>query len=515
MNSHHKRSIGLIGLIIALILALGVSTTYYSELEVLNWALTGLLVVSLLGLAIENRKALQTRTAAFGIQTVISILLVFCLLGLANFLAYRYPQEKDFTRSQSNTLSDQTVKIVKSLPDSVTATFYSRQPLEEDFKRLFTRYKGISSKIKIEVVDVFKEPTRAKNSGISAEHSLVLQLNGKQQIVVRPDEEKFTNALIKLVKTRDQTFCLSAGHGEKDFDSKEADGYFIIKQQLERQSYSIKNISIPKEKGIPSECTTLGLIGPTSSLFPQEAKSILDYIRSGGRVLFAIDVSFDGVSRHKEFENLLKSIFIEPINAMIVDPQSRYFGTDASVAPILSFSRTHSITKDLIQQQVKPLYVPFARPLLIGEKLSKGLKATWLAQSTDKSWGETDFKSLNAGQVKPDAGDIKPPHNIAVALEGKIGDDQKTDMRAVVFSSSFFATNQFVTKGANLDFFLNAASWLMKDENMISIRKTDQDSGRLELTAETGRAIFLFVVLLIPLAMTGIGFAIWMRRKKL
>src|SRR3990167_1656225 len=59
----------------------------------------------------ENRKALTGRTAAYGLNSLVTILLVIGLVGVLNFLASRYPLKWDVTGNKLHTLSGQTAKV--------------------------------------------------------------------------------------------------------------------------------------------------------------------------------------------------------------------------------------------------------------------------------------------------------------------------------------------------------------------------------------------------------------------
>src|SRR5690348_14480450 len=74
-----------------LLLALLFARAIYPELI---W-LTIIIVLPLLGclgaLIMQNQKALKSRTAAYGLNSVITVLLVLGIVGVINFLASRYP----------------------------------------------------------------------------------------------------------------------------------------------------------------------------------------------------------------------------------------------------------------------------------------------------------------------------------------------------------------------------------------------------------------------------------------
>src|SRR5690606_30547776 len=121
-----------------------------------------------------------------------------------------------------------------------------------------------------------------------------------------------------------------------------------------------------------------------------------------------------------------------------------------------------------------------------------------------------------SGKAELNQGDKAGPHNAAVAVEGKLKDSKATkNTRLVVFGTSYFATNNYSRRGSNLDFFLNAASWLMEDENLISIRSKEDGPGKVELSQKQGIIIFWLTILVMPVLISGTGIAVWARRRKL
>src|SRR5271155_3100754 len=102
-----------------------------------------------------------------------------------------------------------------------------------------------------------------------------------------------------------------------------------------------------------------------------------------------------------------------------------------------------------------------------------GLTVTGLAKTSDTSWGQTDIDGLFKRQeAKLDAADKGGPLDVADAVEAdltKLGTD-KGEARLVVFGSTEFVDNQWLTQFFNRDFFVNSTDWLSGQENQISIR---------------------------------------------
>ena len=85
----------------------------------------------------------------------------------------------------------------------------------------------------------------------------------------------------------------------------------------------------------------------------------------------------------------------------------------------------------------------------------------------------------------------------------------------VVYGSALFAANQFMRLGVNADVIMNALSWVLEDEEFISIRKKEDDSSTVSLSAITVNIFFLCSVFVVPLAIAIAGVVIWLRRRRL
>jgi ABC-type uncharacterized transport system involved in gliding motility auxiliary subunit len=476
--------------------------------------LIGIPLLAVLGkLVQQNHQALRSRTAAYGLNSAVTVVLVLGILGVLNFLASRYPYKLDLTKNKVHTLSDQTVKLLTSLQKPVKATYFAKMQQKEQTRPLLDNYKGLNPKFEVEYVDPDKEPTRAKQAGIRKYGTLVLAVGNRENKLEDVTEEKMTNSLIKLLKDKTPTLCVTTGHGEKNFNGQDAEGYESVKKSLADQSYEIKELNLLQEAKVSESCDALAIIGPTKSFFAPEAKAIRTFFENGGRGLIALDINLKGGEYSPELIPVLSDWHIKPETALIVDPLSRMLGADASVAILATFSKESPITKEFQGNCA----FPFSRPLTVVSGAPAGLNVQWLAQSNPKSWAVTDLKQLEKGEVRFDASRDQPgPLNAAIVVDGKLKDSKATrNTRLVVFGSSFFATNNYSRFAGNLDFFMNSVSWVMEDESLISIRAKEEGPGKIELSQKAGTFIFLLTVILIPLAVAMGGLAFWVIRRKL
>ena len=286
-----------------------------------------------------------------------------------------------------------------------------------------------------------------------------------------------------------------------------------MKKGLEDQGYETKEFTLAEQNKIPEDCTSIMMLSPAKALFPNEAQLINAFLDNGGRAVIALEATISQIDQTKELRELLKTWGIDVKNGLIVDLRSRMEGGDASIPINKQYNTGHAITKDFRV----PSYFPFARPLDVTNPLPEGIKAEWLSKSSAESWGEEDMASIAKGQVQYNEGvDIKGPITTAVAASGKKKDSKATrETRIVVFGSAQFANNQYSRFGGNLDYILNAISWTLEDESLISIRVKEDAEAKLEMTPIQITLIFWVSVILVPLLISIIGIIIWVRRKKL
>lgn len=449
----------------------------------------------------------MNRQTNLGIHSVTMTVLVLCILGVLNFLVSQYPKKLDLTRQKIHTLSDQTTKVVSELNQPIQLTYFARPEEREKNRPLLENIRGLSRQITLEYVDPAKEPVRTQEAGIKQSGTLQLATSTRNLKIEGLDEEKFTNTLIKLLKTKTLEWCILTQHGERDLNSTQSEGYQTVKTALQQQNYTVKDINLITEGKIPSTCSALAVLGPKKSLFPQEIKLIQDYLSQNGKALFAFDsviTSQQSQDTAQEWKTIFDSYGVTIGTGLIIDPVSKALQLEPTMPIVASYSKDSPITKDFKGNTIFPL----SRPLIVSKTLPPDVKVESLAMTTPNSWAEKDTSSLKKGAVKLDPEDQKGPLTVAVSITTKKN-------RLVVLGSSHLATNQFSKFGNNLDFFMNSVSWIVDDESLISIRSKEDIGGKIELTQNAGTWIFLVVVIFLPLIIAITGIIIWIRRKKL
>ncbi|MFQ5449817.1 MAG: GldG family protein [Nitrospinaceae bacterium] len=496
---------------------------------ILILSLTGVGLVNALFIMIVNRQAirrgLKTRTALHGVNTVVLIVVFLGLLIFINLLSYRHKHRFDLTATGYFTLAPQTRKLVSNLPREVTITafFQTDSPNKTQFKNLIDGYLGLTDKIKLAFVDPDKNPAIIKRYGVTTYGTIVLESGKKETKVQNPTEENLTNSILKVIKDEKKTVYFLEGHGERDLDKSEGEGYGNVKKSLERDGFKVEKLLLLKSGTVPKDADVVVMAGPKKPILVKEQKALGDYLAMGGSVFILVDPQSEF-----QMEDFLLKWGVVLKNDIVIDPLSKLFGGDYA-APVVNQYTFHDITKDF----GLPTIYPVVRS--VTARKVEGVETTELLQSGANSWGETD---LNAEKVQYNEGiDEKGPVPLAVVVtreiesagkkdkNGPTGSEKKIDAaekkesgpkaHLIVIGDSDFASNNYVNFTGNGDFFLNIVSWLAEEENLISIRSRERKDTPIQLTREWGSTIFLMGTIVFPGCVVIVGLRKWWRRRRL
>ena len=467
-----------------------------------------LVAASLLPRLADARATLGGRTVRYGVNTVVAVLLVLGIAGLVEALSYRHSARLDLTENRRHSLSPQTIQILQKLQDPVNAVAFYRsdQPgkrVVEDLFKQYARHSG--GKFTWRTVDPDREPTLARGYGVEAYGTTVLEGKGRTEKVLDADqEEKLTNALVKVTREGKRVVYLVQGHGEHDPASTERQGFSEAKAAMERANYEVKTLALAREGKVPDDASVVVVAGPRNDYFPPEIDALETYLGRGGKLLVMVDPPLARRAETETLRRFLNRWGVQPQDDLVIEvnPIGQLFGIGPQV-PLVQQYEAHPITRDLAG--VTTLF-PLTRSLATLRTPPAGLSVQPLARTSADAWGETDRQALEKGQAKPDPQDVKGPLGLAVVAT-------RDKARVVVYGTSELAANQYLNIQGNRDFFLNTVSWLAEEEDLISIRPKDARQTPVFLTSQQAQAVFWLPVVILPaIALVGGVVAVVRRR---
>jgi ABC-type uncharacterized transport system involved in gliding motility auxiliary subunit len=505
--------VGWLGLLC--VLAAGALALFVPWLTRLEYALLiagGILIV--VGLAVNGgqlRAVLGHRATRYGAGAGVMILLALGIAVFANALSMRHSTRWDLTENRRNTLSPQTTQLLRTLkaPVQAIAFFRSDTPGKRTAEDLLNQYSSHSAgKFTWRLEDTDKAPGLAREYGVETYGTVVLKSGSdpqpKIEKVLDAEEEKLTNALVKITRSGKRPVYVLKGHGEREIGNSERGGFSQAKDQMEKANYEVKEVVLARESKVPDDAALVIVPGPRTDLFPQETAALDGYINRGGKVFFmATPFQAEGLAKYllKYGVTLGDDVVIE------LNPIGQLFGVGPLV-PIINQYEPHAITKDL--GGVMTLF-PLTRSVEVSKTPPKGISLTPLARTSAQSWGETDKSVFQRGEAKPDPGEKTGPLPVAVVatIEPQPGakaestsdgpDDKKAaKSRIVVVGTADFASNQFLGAQGNRDFFLNVVSWLAEQEDLISIRPKDTRQNPIILTSAQSNLVLWLPLAVLP-----------------
>lgn len=430
-------------------------------------------------------------------------IMVLGIVVMVNFLADRYPHRADLTEGGLHSLSDLTVQTLKGLDRKVEALAFMENGEDEGLETLLEAYAVHGRNFSYRFIDPDREPERAQQAGITQYNTLLIKSGSEEQKVTTLEEKEITGALLKVIREREEKAYLTAGHGEAG-TGREQRSLSMFRDRLQEIDYVVEDsLLLAREGTVPADCSLLIIAGPRTEFFGHEIDAIRRYLEDGGSVLAMLDPGY-----YTGLEDLLAEYGILVGDDFVIDTSGigSLFGLDYTTPMAVSYG-DHPITR---KHKGLMAFFQVARSVRYDADAGAELDGTELIHTSEQGWAETDLSVLEEGgqrTVRMDDGVDRPgPVSLAVAVEAPVpGDSVRT--RIVVFGDLDFAADQFFSYQGNGDLALNAASWLVEDEALISIRPRKAGHNPISLTDAQAEWIFWITVVIMPLivALAGLG----------
>lgn len=465
--------------------------------------------VLLLAYALLDRdqvgSTLQSREFVYGSGSAILVLLMTAAMAGLYVLADRNDQTWDLTSSGTFTLSDHSRTVLASLDEPVTAYAFFRKGSRElrDFQVLIDQMGSVTDQMTVRWVDPLREPRLAEEFDVSSDTGtliLTTEDGRKQRLDSDLSESAVIKRLVLLASRVEHKICWSVGHGEPDPDDEFSDmGLGAAVVELEGMNYRVARQMIPTG-GIESSCDALVVARPDSDWDPWEREALAAYLGAGGRVFAMLEPTYVP-ELSAEMERY--GIRLREDVVLDVNPQNQWMGIEDPSYVVLHGRNllSHPITSSLAAAVV----LPVARSV---EALieAEGVTAQEVMRTSVDAWGETDFSMGPESIPSPNPGAelvgevpvmavsvIDDPSVLRVVpADEDVGRAVPADWspssggRLAVLGDADFASNGVLSRGDNLDLFLNTIAWLVEEEDQIGERPGGGDS--LDVT-EVGSAI--------------------------
>lgn len=477
------------------------------------WLALGLAVFFMgLGLVKDRRffrEFFSMKTTKEGLSMGTLIVLMLAVLSVVNYLGVKHYKTWDFSTAKTNTLSDQSIKLVKDLQADLKVLFFYKKGVEgneenrKQFRELIKKYQDISSKIRLDFVEVNERPDLAKDYGVDKGSGVVfLDYEGRRNRVEKIDEQEFTSALVKVTRKQDKNIYFTVGHGEKDLNERrEALGLGSLKLMLENNRYKVKELALIQNPKIPEDADVVVIAGPIQGFQDFEIAALEAYLKAGGSLFLAIESQ-----NSAGLDKLVNKLGVQLQNNYILNVVETVMGRGLNQGPTMGavFSSTNKITKSFGRSEV----TLFRHPQSLKKvQAPEGIVVDEIVRTVPNAMA---FESMRFGGDGPEAS-----YSIVDEVSGRWPDSDKSakEFSVIVAGDVDFISNQMLYQNLNRDLVLNSIASLAKEENLVSITPKEPQTTKLVMT-ETKFTIFLFAFIIpLPLLLLGTSIGLWLRRR--
>lgn len=488
----------------------------------------GAAALSFFALIAQSRRQIQSslgkKTTQYGMNSVLMAVVVLAIVVVINMIAKNYDLKFDITKNKLHTLSEQSVKVASNLKQDVKIRAFVSPMQIADFNAVFEKYTKHTKHLKVEFVDVDKNPLEVKQLQIRQLGTLIVESAARSARIDDLSgvddprfEEKLTNALIQVEKGDKKKIYFVNGHGERLVNDSGREGYSEIKALLTSGRFNVEELNLLEKDKVPADAAIVIVPGPQKDFIAGEWASLEDYLRQGGKLLFMVEPTSS-----KAAQAFLAKYGVSwtPLSVVVENNRLQQMTGNSPLTPIVAqYDAGHEITKDAKQMSIYAIATPVSK----ADKVPEGISITSLFSSSQAS----QVSTLKGNKLALSPGDKRGPFSLALAITGKAtaakapekkeGEAPAKDpeFRMVVVGDSDFPSNALKGFGINEDLFQNMLSWLAEEEDLISIRPKPTDESQFDITDTRQRVIVLVSVIFLPLAMFVGGFLVWYRRRRL
>lgn len=474
-------------------------------------------------LAAENKQALTTRTAKVGGYSVLLALIVLAILVAVNVLFSVLPSKYtqfDISAAQLYSLTSDTKVVATNLDKDVTIYWITQAGKESTvLDKLLDRYQDLSDHITVVKKDPDTYPTFAQQytDETVVNNSLVVECGDKNRYISYDDiykvdttsyyttgsvsqsfdgEGQITSAIDYVVSDELPKIYLLSGHGEGALSDTFSD-------ELTRSNYeTVSDFSLLNVDEIPEDCDTLLINAPTSDISKEELTMLHSYVQGGGKLMV-----LSGPQKSTALTNLdslLVDYDVTITEGVVVDTDRDHY---AFTAPyVLMPDIESSDITDPLTEASSHVIVPIAQGLTVGS----GSGATALLTTSDDAVSKAAGYAMTT--YDKEDGDTDGPFTLAVSIE-----DSAAGGKIVWVSTDYLLDDMYnsYSSGANLDFVMNSLSWMIGENDAVSIRAKSLNNSYLTISSSSATVLKVVMMGVIPACFLLLGIDELLRRRRM
>lgn len=488
----------------------------------------------------ESVEIRRVQSAAHdGLSIGLSLVFVVCL----NFAAAQRNVRKDLSYFKTTRPSEATMQMVERLgePIKVVLFYPDVSDVLQQLKPYFEEVEGASDQLTVEIVDHALAPALVRQHRVQR-NGFIVFLKGEDEesqqaesFEVGEDLEaarsrlrtldgRFQRIFMKLT-TRRRELHITVGHDEYSASGIEGDSrgdrVQELRDALERSNITTRNLGISQglANEVPEDAPAVAVIGPRKPMLREEAQSLLNYVRDGGRLIVFVDPDAD-----HGLDPLLHGLGVQLEEGVLTSDRDfirrRYNESDRAI--VRSNGYTSHPTVTIASRNRAQLATVFIRGGAVsryeGDDVLEGASVVFPLRSNAQFWLDKNDNYTH------DDDEPLAAHNMIAAIsvpsrddaegEDEEGEDEEdNEGRAVVVADGQFITDQIVGNPGNQLVFADILQWMLGEEQIVGDVTSEEDIP-IEHSREGEAYWFWGSSFTAPILLFGAGLWVALRRQR-
>jgi gliding motility-associatede transport system auxiliary component len=442
-------------------------------------------------------------SAIYGVLVLVAAVLVA-------FLSTRFGFERDLSHANGASLSPASAALLKTLDAPVEVVSYASKQggLRAIVADFVDRYRRAKSDVSLRFVDPDADPEAMRAAGVTVDGELDLRYKDRSERLKVLSETEFSNALLRLSRSRERIVAFLEGDGERQpLGKANADLGTFVGALADR---GVRAVPLPLANTgkIPENADLVVVANPRVALAPAVANELVDYVDRGGNLLWLTEPD-----ENAGLDALAKALAIRVLPGTVVDASGSAFGLNDPSFVALAKYPPHAITKGFLLTTLLP------QAAALAQLADPHWDLKPILRSSDKSWNETGHipkvgEASDTVRQDADAGEIPGPLDLGFALSRISPRPDKKEQRVVVIGDGDFLSNSFLGNGGNRELGQRVFDWLTGDDDQISVPDKSAPDRSLSLSQAALGALSVVFLAALPLVLVMSGMLIWWRRRR-
>ncbi|MGV6827588.1 MAG: GldG family protein [bacterium] len=425
-----------------------------------------------------------------------ALLLVSVLL--MNRVATLYDRGWDLSSRHQNSLHPASIELLEALdgPVGITAFIPDYPLLRAELDELLARYKRIYPAITLTLADPSTHPAQARQLGITAIGEAIVEYQGQQKKIPGLSEHTVSNALSHLSMNQNRWIVTLEGHGEASLNGQRNYDLGLFGRMLKQRGYTLFHQYLAEQPEIPDNTGLVILAAPQTELSDAEQQALMDYLGSGGNLLW--------LAEKNNSEALNQYFDLQWLPGSIVDAAAANHGVDSPTVAIAYRHADHELTRELDAA----ILLPGARAIAMQSPLT-GWNRAEILKTGPNSWNETGNLTGTISR-ETSTGEQPGPLTIGILLTREL--PELGTQQVAIIGDSDWLSNAYLGNGANRVLGLSLINHLTENRAQLDIPTATPQDQVLNWSPTTSLVLVSVFIALIPLLLVGSGLLIRRRR---